>query len=326
MSKTKTFRTVILKAVYLRFITPSLTVIVCTHNPRKDYLERVLDALEAQNLPRRQWELLLIDNASDANVCDNFDLSWHPAGRCIPEPELGLTHARMRGICEARADVLVFVDDDNVLDVDYLKTALEIGEKYPSIGAWGGQIRGEYEIEPPDWSKAYLPYLGIREFTKEKWSNLLHQHETTPCGVGLCVRKSVADQYVQLVVTDPRRALLGRVGSRLTSCEDTDLAFTACDLGLGTGQFPSLRAIHLIPASRLEEEYFVRLCEAIAYSHAILDSFRNKKSQITQRDDLLNEYDQSIMTFVEHRQLHQALIRGTRQAILELDALSTDND
>jgi len=129
----------------------------------------------------------------------------------------------------------------------------------------------------------------------------------------------------QIFLTDPRRALLDRVGSRLTSCEDTDLAFTAGDLGLGTGQFPSLRATQLIPASRLEETYVVRRCEAIAYSHAILDSFRNKKSQITQRDEVLNEYDQSIMNFVEHRQLNEALIRGKRKAMQELDDLSADN-
>jgi len=106
--------------------------------------------LAAQSLPRHQWELLLIDNASNPNVCENFDLSWHPAARCIPESKLGLTHARMRGIREAWADVLVFVGDDNVLGADYLENELQISEKYPLIGAWGGQTRGEYEIEPPD--------------------------------------------------------------------------------------------------------------------------------------------------------------------------------
>ena len=38
------------------------SVIICTHNPRSDYLRRVLDALKAQTLLREQWELLLIDN------------------------------------------------------------------------------------------------------------------------------------------------------------------------------------------------------------------------------------------------------------------------
>jgi hypothetical protein len=41
-----------------------LSVILCTHNPRPDYLSRVLASLRGQTLPAEQWEFLLIDNAS----------------------------------------------------------------------------------------------------------------------------------------------------------------------------------------------------------------------------------------------------------------------
>jgi len=37
-----------------------VSVIICTHNPRPDYLQRVLDALKAQTLPKENWELLLM--------------------------------------------------------------------------------------------------------------------------------------------------------------------------------------------------------------------------------------------------------------------------
>ena len=46
----------------------SISAIICTHNPRPDYLRRVLDALKAQTLPKEQWELLLIDNASKVAI------------------------------------------------------------------------------------------------------------------------------------------------------------------------------------------------------------------------------------------------------------------
>src|SRR5216684_3043522 len=39
---------------------PSVSVIVCTHNPRSDYLRRVLDALQAQTVPMENWELLIV--------------------------------------------------------------------------------------------------------------------------------------------------------------------------------------------------------------------------------------------------------------------------
>lgn len=55
-----------------------LSVIICTHNSRTNYMRRVLDALDAQTLPKEQWELLLIDNASREKSANIWDLSWHP--------------------------------------------------------------------------------------------------------------------------------------------------------------------------------------------------------------------------------------------------------
>ncbi len=122
---------------------PLISIIICTHNPRRDYLERVIEALKSQTLPINQWELLLIDNASNQPLSSEIDLGWHYNSRHIREEQLGLTPARLRGIQEAEAETLVFVDDDNVLDSDYLEMALKVSEAWPIIGAWGGQLRGE---------------------------------------------------------------------------------------------------------------------------------------------------------------------------------------
>src|SRR5580658_7466146 len=112
---------------------PAISVIICAHNPRRDYLSRALDALKAQSLPREQWELLLIDNASKEPLANSLDLSWHRGGRHVLEKELGLTPARLRGIREASGEVLVFVDDDNVLAPDYLDHALGIARSHPFV-------------------------------------------------------------------------------------------------------------------------------------------------------------------------------------------------
>jgi hypothetical protein len=48
-----------------------------------------------------------------------WDLSWHPNARHIVEHKLGISVAR-RGMREASTDLLIFVDDDNLLDRNYL--------------------------------------------------------------------------------------------------------------------------------------------------------------------------------------------------------------
>lgn len=257
-------------------LLPQITVIICTHNPKTHYLDRVLDALKGQTLPLSNWELLLIDNASNQPLADKVDLSWHPQARHIYEPKLGLTHARLCGIHHAQGDTLVFVDDDNVLDQDYLATCLQICKDFPFLGAWGGQAFPDFEESPPEWTRPFWGRLALREFQQDRWSNLPHLDETTPYGAGLCIRKSIAEHYAEVVRHDPRRVKLGRTGTALAACEDVDLAYTACDLGLGTGVFTALKLLHLIPTNRLQETYLLRLEEGVAYSGAILEFCRGK--------------------------------------------------
>jgi hypothetical protein len=255
----------------------AISVVVCSHNPRHEYLNRVLCALRRQTLPLERWELILIDNASREPLSKTVDLRWHPEGRVVREEQLGLTPARLRGIKETSGHVLVFVDDDNVLDPDYLEVALRLSTGWPILGAWGGQVRPEFEIPPPDWTRPYWQLLAIREFTRDRWSNLVEQNETTPCGSGMCVRRDVAERYSTLVSADLRRLALDRKGNSLSSCGDTDLAFLACDMGLGTAQFTALRMTHLIPSERLEEEYLLRLVHDIASSGTVLRAIRGNR-------------------------------------------------
>jgi glycosyltransferase involved in cell wall biosynthesis len=255
---------------------PGISVIICAHNPRPEFLAQTLDALKAQTLPREQWELLLVDNASAKPLAGEWDLTWHPRGKHIREDELGLTPARLRGIRESGGDVLVFVDDDNLLAADYLQRVREISDAWPALGAWGGRIEGRFETPPPDWARPHLGMLAIREFTGDHWSNAYDRGETHPCGAGIVVRRNIADAYAKNVRSDPARLGLGRRGSVLTSCEDTDMALTAMDLGLGTGVFERLKLTHLIPAGRLAEDYLVNLTESLAFSSMMLFNLRGR--------------------------------------------------
>ena len=122
-----------------QMIMPTLSVIICTHNPRLDYLRRVLAALQNQTLSSGEWELVMVDNASHTPLSGTIDLSWHPQGRVVREENLGLAHARLRGIKETRSDLIIFVDDDNVVASDYLERALGIGADCPFLGRMGRQ-------------------------------------------------------------------------------------------------------------------------------------------------------------------------------------------
>jgi len=250
----------------------NLSVVICSHNPREDYLRRVLDALKAQTLSTEQWELLLIDNASKEPLAKSWDLSWHPHARHIREDELGLTPARLCGIKESVGELLVFVDDDNVLDADYLEQASRVFSLQPMAGAFGaGEVRGIFESEVPSEIVPHLGNIAVFRNDHDAWSNARRDNHALPCGAGLCLARKAAHHYS---ITIGTRRILGRQGTNTMSCEDSDMALTACDLGLLAGRLTVLKMDHLIPQSRITTQYFEKLIQSLVCSAMLLQVMR----------------------------------------------------
>lgn len=248
------------------------SVIICSHNPRPDYLRRTLDALREQTLERERWELLLIDNASKEHLANVWDLSWHPGGQHIREDELGLTPARLRGIKEARGDILVFVDDDNVLASDFLEHIDAIAARHPYLGVFGsGSVEPEFETQPPPELVRLLPMLALRRVSYPSWSNNPAERSAMPWGTGLCVTREIAAHYVKLVRRLNVNKALDRRGNELCCAGDDLFSWASAWIGKGFGVFPELRVVHLISAGRLQPRYFLRLSHGWWLSHTVLN-------------------------------------------------------
>ena len=247
------------------------SVIICAHNPRSDYFARVLDSLRSQTLPLNKWELLIIDNASKVPLARHWHISWHPMVRHIMESEIGIAAARRRGIREACADLIVFVDDDNVLDKTYLTQAVGIGRDWPSLGVWGsGSIEADFEVKPSESVIKFLPYLALRETASPQWSNVASCWQAMPWGAGLCVRTAVAVAYCESCERSSIQ-ISGRLGSSPLSGEDKEIALTCCAQGSGFGIFPDLKLMHLIPKYRISDDYIVRLVEFTTFCDVLLN-------------------------------------------------------
>ncbi len=258
-------------------MTPKLSLAICTHNPRADVLERTLRSLQKQSLPLGQWEMFLVDNASTNNVVETMDLAWHPAARVVQEARVGLTMARLRGIQEAKAELILFVDDDNELTPDYLSNLLGIATKYSMLGVIGaGRIVPEFEEAPDPRLLPYTPMLALREVAESYWSND-PKDGTLPWGAGMAVRREVADRYHAMILADPEKQRLDRAGNTLNSCGDDEFSWVACEMGFGKGVFTELSLVHLIGRSRVQKEYLLRLAEGHAFSRSLLAHLHGRK-------------------------------------------------
>jgi hypothetical protein len=245
-----------------------LSVLLCTHDPRPDDLRQTLAALRAQTLPVEEWELLLIDNASRTPLEGEPLLAWHPRGRLIREERLGLTRARRRGIAEARADLLVFCDDDNLLAEDYLEHARDLFTQHPMLGAGGGKALARYAAPLPAWAQPFAERLAVRDLGPEirlaSWSDLRSSErgypDCAPLGAGMVLRREIALGYAATL--EPSPVIADRVGGSLGSGGDCAMVLAALQADWQVGYFPGLSLVHLIPAERVTPAYLARLNRA----------------------------------------------------------------
>jgi glycosyltransferase involved in cell wall biosynthesis len=91
-----------------------VSVVICLHNPG-DFLERQIDALARQEVPRETGiEVIYVDNSSDARHGPRIERmpASHVAFRYVHEPIQGKCGAANRGAGLAQGSVLLFTDED----------------------------------------------------------------------------------------------------------------------------------------------------------------------------------------------------------------------
>ena len=234
-------------------------------------MRATLQGLRVQTLPVSQWETLLVNNASKLFPDDAFFAECTPPNlRIVPEPNLGLTAARRRGLSEARSEFVVFADDDNVLAPDYLAQTLATFSRLPRVGAIGGKSRPHFATEPPPWTQEFFPLLALRDLG----DNELISHglrppgsdknvypDFAPIGAGMALRREAAEVWLK-----GESPLSDRRGNELTSSGDNDIVLTIMKAGWEVAYIPQLSLTHLIPASRLDPDYLARLNHGIQKS------------------------------------------------------------
>jgi glycosyltransferase involved in cell wall biosynthesis len=130
-----------------------LSVVICCHNG-VSRLATTLDHLKKQESPPVPWEVLVIDNASTDGTAEFARSHWQngPAPlRVINEARLGVRYARERGYLEASYEFLGFVDDDNWVASDWVRTAYGIISSESGLGAVGSIRNAACEVSSPAW-------------------------------------------------------------------------------------------------------------------------------------------------------------------------------
>ncbi|MFZ5947113.1 MAG: glycosyltransferase [Stygiobacter sp.] len=238
-----------------------ISVIICTYNPKETYINQAIDAILNQDFPKGKWEFFIVDNNSSFKVADIKKIKENNI-KVIEETTPGLTAARECGARNANGDIIVFVDDDNILKEDYLTNVSLIFEKYKDLGVVSGEILPIYEVEPPKWFYHFENSIAVRRFKNNfnYFTRIPVYNIFFPIGAGMSIRKDILIQYFEDLKRNIR--IEGRRGNSLSSGEDLDIDFYALSLGYEIGSTKRLSLKHIIPKSRIDKNYLIRLNSA----------------------------------------------------------------
>jgi glucosyl-dolichyl phosphate glucuronosyltransferase len=226
-----------------------ITIAIPTHN-RARFLRETLQGISRQDFPRDRLEVLVIDNNSRDNtreVVESFAGS-RPAPRYFLETKQGLDHARNRAIAESSGDVIVFADDDILVEPDWIASlvapfALDSAHR---IGAVGGEVTPVFPDGLPRWLEGAHQPLAYRAGTGPIPA------PQCPMGANLAIPRWVLERHGLF------HTALDRQGNRLFSGGDGEMIRRLRENGMEVWFVPGANVRHQIPASRLNLRYALR--------------------------------------------------------------------
>lgn len=249
-----------------------VTIVVCAYNSAKRIGRTLESFARIPQLKSGEAELLLVDNNSTDGT-PNLVAAWGRREavlvRIIMEPRAGQGHARRAGIIAAIGEFLVFLDDDNEPDPEYLAVASAIFASMPDVVFCGGVSRfpSDMKVTKP-YVRLYSRAIAVGE-QREGGSQLVGRDEFL-WGAGLCLRTAAAQA---LFARGFSPVLVGRVGKQTLSGDDGELTLMLQYFG-GRGYYSNdLRLAHRVDQSRLNVGYFLRLFYGMGYIKPALTEY-----------------------------------------------------
>ena len=243
---------------------PRATVIVCTRD-RAAVLRTALQSLLALDYPADRWEILIVDNGSvdeTPRIASELAAERPDRVRVVTEPRGGLSLSRNRGVREATGQVIAFADDDAYPDAGWLRALVAALERHDAMVA-GGPVEPIFTGAVPEWcTPVFFPYFAVWDEGSEPH---FLRYSNYPRGNNMALRREVFERFGYF---SPH---LGRTGTSLLSCEETELCLRVERGGGRIVYAPEARMRHLTPMERITPEWLARRFFAQARSEGILE-------------------------------------------------------
>jgi glycosyltransferase involved in cell wall biosynthesis len=229
-----------------------ISAIICTYK-RPDYLRHALRSLCEQSLLREQYEIVVVDNAVEAEtqrIVNEFD-DGRVTLRYVTESRVGLSRARNTGLKAAAGRYVAYIDDDARADAHWLEALVAAFEQTSAApSAVGGRVWLDWQGEKPGWVPE--EHLSLYTYVDHGSGAHLLENGEYLVGANLAFEK---DALLSAGGFDPN---LGRQGAVLLSGEEAAILAQLRQMGRGVFYEPAAVVWHSVDQSRRRPSWLLR--------------------------------------------------------------------
>ncbi len=214
-------------------MVPALSIIICTLR-RDAFLRELLAALQQPG----DFEVVVVDNDPSAGACTTVE--GFAGVRYVHEAHAGVSYARNTGVAHAAADVVLFLDDDQLVRPTFVRDLMRAWHRRP-VYLRGLRLRLEVVFE----AGASPIADQSRHLTSQATNDYAPVTRGTFGTGGLIVERAVLS-----CDAEPFRPELGLSGG-----EDTDFFLRASERGFHFGHLVSVAVTERVTAERARLPY-----------------------------------------------------------------------
>ncbi len=134
---------------------PFFSVVIPAWN-EQELIGDCLRSVFLQTVPKSSYEVIVVENNSSDKT---IQVAEKHGARVIREPEQGIVYARIRGVNEAKAEIIVFTDADSIVPPFWLERIAE-AYKGKNVVAVGGTIDFEPKVRTTPITQWIMNFIG----------------------------------------------------------------------------------------------------------------------------------------------------------------------
>lgn len=241
------------------------SIVICTYN-RATYLIQTLESIGRQDFSPADFEVLVVDNNSTDTTEERVKLfiEQFPCLQLnyLKEPRQGVSYARNLGVNKAKGDYIVFIDDDETVAPDFLKSLSAFFRNYPQAKLVAEPVIPVFETEMPRWFSPYTARLITGAYDQGERVKVLKAKDYPGTGHAT-FKRELFFEYGDF------NTKLGRSGGSLMGGEDKDFFLRLINKGIACYYVPEACIYHHIPEYKLTDAFFNTLTLSIGKSERI---------------------------------------------------------